>query len=314
MVIEVRPRARRALLRATAATAFLAASIVASPAFASAFNIDFGQLDPAPSASFGAASGQTGFWNEIPALVPAGLVDTAGLPTGVTIFVTAHDGNWYPGPGDFNLLMDDNFYTDQIWTVTIAGLSNGSYTVFLYDPEHTGVGTGGGSVNTSFFSNINDPSVPGGIGSPDPNTTFTLGVNFLQLNVTVTNGTLTANGASGGLPAYSGLAGMQIVPGGVSAGPAVPEPASLVLLVTGAAAAAWRMRFAARHGPHARLASRRQRRRSPAEWLAGLTPSLHPRTLPGSAILVDDHRADRPIRAFDERQLHGGRRDEELRG
>jgi hypothetical protein len=136
----------------------------------------------------------------------------------VTIAVSSDyvNGAQTGGSGDFALLRDDNFFSlgGEAWRVTLTGLTDGTYTIYLYDPKNTLVGTGSGSVNGVPFSNVNDPSI---------DVSFIQGTNCLRIDgVTVAAGMLSATGS--GLP-YSGLAGMQLVP--------VPEPTPGLLLGTG---------------------------------------------------------------------------------
>jgi hypothetical protein len=64
------------------------------------------------------------------------------------------------GSGDFALLMDDNFFTAATsYAVAFTGLSDGVYSVYLYDPENTFVSTGAGSVNGVAFGSINSSSL-----------------------------------------------------------------------------------------------------------------------------------------------------------
>ena len=116
--------------------------------------------------------------------------------------------------------MTDNFFSSngQVWSVSITGLANGIYDVYLYDPHHPLVGTGAGSVNGIGFANINGNFA---------GLTFVEGSNYHRMsNVTVSGGLLAASASQPGT--FSGLAGMQLV----QLTP-IPEPSSALLLASG---------------------------------------------------------------------------------
>lgn len=106
-----------------------------SNAFAQSFNIDFGAAGtPNPAATYGAAAAQPGTWN---AITPGGtspLADLSGAATGVTL-------NAPPGSyefdnlatfGDDEKLLDDIVDNYTAGYVTVAGLADGSYTIYTY--------------------------------------------------------------------------------------------------------------------------------------------------------------------------------------
>jgi hypothetical protein len=202
--------------------------VSALAADATPINFDFGSADAAPSSGFGAASGQAGIWNRIVDFATAaGIVDLGGDPTGVTVLISAEEMSGVSGPpgDDGKLLMGDNFFSSsQPWTLTITGLTDGLYDVYLYEPVHDSVGTGAGTVNGVSFSDIN-----GGYSG-----TFSEGSNFHHLaGVSISGGQLFATGSNA---SFSGLSGLQLV----AASAPVPEPATLSLLVLGLAGASAR--------------------------------------------------------------------------
>ncbi len=202
--------------------------LVVDSAHALPLNFDFGSEGGLPSAAFGAASGQTGTWNNITELeTTSGIVDIYSNTTSVTVSIIADQMVGINGlpDGDANDLMEDYFYSysQNSWSISITGLTDGMYDVYLYEPHNVYVGTGSGSLNVNAFTNIN-----GNFG----NGSFVQGSNYYLLsNVTVTGGTLTADGywSTSGEQRNSGLSGMQIV-----SNPApVPEPATMILFGLG---------------------------------------------------------------------------------
>ncbi len=202
--------------------------LVVNSAHALPLNFDFGSMGALPSAGFGAASGQTGTWNNITQLSTiSGIVDIYGNTTNVAVTIDADtmDGRDSLLDGDANDLMEDNFYSksNNSWRVSITGLTDGMYDVYLYEPHNSSVGTGSGSLNGNAFTNIN--------GNFD-NGFFVQGSNYYLLsNVTVTGGTLTATGSQ--LNGFRGLSGMQIISDQGPGTAPVPEPATMVLFGLG---------------------------------------------------------------------------------
>jgi hypothetical protein len=204
-------------------SALAAVLTITSSAFATSINLNFGE-GSVPSSTFGAASGQAGDWDHITTNgLTSGLIDVSGGATAVGVTVTSEsmNGSRAGGSGDFATLMDKNFYsTGSSWSVDFTGLSDGTYTLYLYDPENPAIETGSGTANGVAFADINaDP----------PLTSFVLGSNYEVIKgVTVSGGILNILGSDGAFS--SGLAGLQIVPTATSP---VPEPTTLLLLGTG---------------------------------------------------------------------------------
>lgn len=113
---------------------------------AQSFNIDldvgFGPPEGgngAPSAAFGAASGQAGVWNRIGAASHStawSLVDLGGEITGAsltnTISGAGGGSGWTGNTGDHRLLMNDYKRITIPCTYTFSGLLPGRYTIYTY--------------------------------------------------------------------------------------------------------------------------------------------------------------------------------------
>jgi hypothetical protein len=119
----------------------LAASVsaLAARAQAQSFNIDLGTQFGAPSASYGAAAGQAGFWNERTGFEDetATLVDIQGHKTAVTLVPSLPFGQAgfdHPATsGDDQALMDDYFDLHSVpATFEVRGLAAGTYAVYSY--------------------------------------------------------------------------------------------------------------------------------------------------------------------------------------
>ncbi len=94
----------------------------------------------APRSGFGAAPGMSGFWNGISALgVTSNLIDLGGNITNASIDVKGGYLGYSQTPilpldGDANLLLQDQLQSvpRERWSVTLTGLADGTYTVYLY--------------------------------------------------------------------------------------------------------------------------------------------------------------------------------------
>lgn len=141
--------------------AAIVAGVVAAPARAQSIYIDFGVGSP-PSASYAAAAGTPGFWNEMPmpsTVVP--LLGLAGEATSATWAAFNCDTNAttdFPNTtGDDDALLDDWIYADcafDLPRMDIVGLLPGEYLMFAY-PKADGGG----------FVNVNTLLLPQGVGA-----------------------------------------------------------------------------------------------------------------------------------------------------
>ena len=115
----------------------LALLFMGIPAAAQNFNIDFADNVTlgTPSSTYGAASGQAGFWNDCIGNMP--LADISGAATGVSIALVGVDIPYgfdeLCTAGDDQALMDDIMYTTATTGYfSITGLSDGSYQIYTY--------------------------------------------------------------------------------------------------------------------------------------------------------------------------------------
>lgn len=202
---------------------FATGLVTVNTTFATSLNLDFGLSGGVPSSSFGAASGQMGNWNRITAFnTVSGIVDTSGSATSVTLAISAMSMGGGAGlpDGDGNNLMEDNFHSGpgNTWNLSMTGLENGTYDVYLYEPHNNLVGTGSGEVNGSAFSDINGNFLSG---------VFIEGSNYHLLSGVAVSGNIL--GFASSLSDYSGLAGLQLVQA------PIPEPSTFGLFAVGLA-------------------------------------------------------------------------------
>ena len=157
------------------------------------FNIDFSPFEPGtPSMTYGAASGQPGVWNTIPDLDGSyDLFDLAGNLTAVTLTLagTFNAGTAGGGAGfspDELLLYRDSFSSglgtsfppQTPWSISISGLTDGIYDIWVYGSSNNAISTGPFTINGASQSEL----LGGGTTVP--------GVDFLSFQTTVSGGSL----------------------------------------------------------------------------------------------------------------------------
>jgi hypothetical protein len=221
---------------AAALTALLCA-IHPQPSAATSFNVDFGTSEGVPASSYGAAAGQAGAWNGIGATGSTNLVglNGAALP-GVSLNLSPVSsvsgdigGSNYTYSIYDHFLIQDNFYdfapvggTHSHWEVTLSGLDNGNYNLYVYGPRNSLVDTSAFSVNGVVQNNLHTPS-----GGSSP---LIEGVDYEIVQVLVLNHTIDMVSAPDA-GTFSGLAGLQLIYTGALA--ATPLPGTLPLFAGG---------------------------------------------------------------------------------
>jgi hypothetical protein len=119
-------------------------ALCVASAEAQSFNIDLGSglAGTIPTPAYGAAAGQPGDWNDVPANGNQLLNDLSGAATTVNINALATANFFFNNvgtSGDDEALMDD--IHDLPTTLTVTGLAPGAYTIYTYawapdDPMH----------------------------------------------------------------------------------------------------------------------------------------------------------------------------------
>jgi hypothetical protein len=207
---------------------------LATTAFGQRFNIDLSHptdaAGPAPAATFGAAAGQPGVWNNITSATAAGvpLVDLAGNPTAATLSLTSggfmfNANNSSPNGVVTAAGSNEEFLMDDVWDspangqISIANLAAGQYSLYVYagSPDS-------GTTTMQVVVGAETQPVGGLWSNPF---TFQQGVTHALFNVNHAGGTLNITFPD--VPGFESVNGLQIA--------AVPEPASAALaLIAGA--------------------------------------------------------------------------------
>ncbi|MFI5182586.1 MAG: hypothetical protein ACHQPI_14470 [Thermoanaerobaculia bacterium] len=201
--------------------------LLSQPLSAQSLNIDLGvntSIPGPPSSSFGGAASQPGVWSRLGNGTTASLPGLTGAATAVSATVTSDDptGGAATCTGDIGLLLNDFVYSSTSWSVVLNGLANGTYTVYLYEPEDESVVTGAMTVNGTPVAGLTAHTC-----------NLNAGEMYTTATASVTSGTLTITG-SGSTP-WFGLAGIQLVTGQAQAQAEViptASPGALVLLAT----------------------------------------------------------------------------------
>ena len=215
---------------------------LASLSTAQEFNIDFNTAAGSPSAAYGAAAGQPGTWNAVPAVVTTGavaptlLLNTAGVATTVGVrlqaggtITPAYNGfsNWnWNNPattGDDEGLMDDcvdvggGYPTGALSQVRvrISGLETKLYDIYTYSfaPDNYLPGNGGSpwQTNVEVIGSADGVQTVGALDWPAAGHTFL--ETYAKHTVQVTAGTPLDIFVTAGAPnlGFGSLNGIQIV-------------------------------------------------------------------------------------------------------
>ena len=166
-----------------------------------AFNLDFrGTFTGLPD-TFGASSGLTGTWVDVPPGTTNALVNTLGTATAVSIELTGQGSTFNPQGTTESILLRDAVVNEMgppgtAFSAALTGLQDGQYEVHYYYHNSTS----GMTINGVAMNDLAG-------GSAD---SFTAqGTNWdVATGVTVTGGTLTITDDGAGL---EGLSGIQVV-------------------------------------------------------------------------------------------------------
>lgn len=195
---------------------------VAGTASAQSLNIDFGQLKGMPSNSYGAASGQIGYWETITSLgMTSGIRGLSGSPTSVDLNLIADridDGVGYDSAlPNVSETFSDYFYSNANidWTIQITNLENGNYTVFVYAPKTQYVTTGAFEVAGNLVNDL--------YGAETDTLVHGIDFNFVN-NMVVDNHYIVIDATT--LNGFRGISAVQLVH-------VVPEPTVFTLLPFG---------------------------------------------------------------------------------
>ena len=195
------------------------AGIVALAGLASgqSFNVDVGvNLNSTPPTNaYGAAAGQTGFWNEYDVTTTATLNDLAGNPTAVQLSKVGGLSNyWWDNPatsGDDEALMDCIQDCGNLPGIksdfTLTGLANGDYTVYIY--AWTPYGTNQNFTRTRIIGGNAGNQV---VGGDWPGSHVNL-VTYAVDTITVTTNTMTIRALSEA--GWGSVNGFQVILNGV---------------------------------------------------------------------------------------------------
>ncbi|MBL1150207.1 MAG: PEP-CTERM sorting domain-containing protein [Armatimonadetes bacterium] len=234
-----RIRHRRRAARAACPVCLVACLLLAGPAaFGQSFNIDFDfpSAPPAlgggpPSAAFGAAAGQPGYWNAVWSTSTLWrLRDLQGSPANVWLDTRGLAGrntgawNFTGNTGDYAKLLNDGESLDPASSLVITGLQPGSYTVTTYAV----VPIEGRSAPVY----VSVPGSPPGenpqrVTGPMPGNSFEYLITHSIHHALIESDTLTIDLIPDGVGRGATLNGLQIQQ--------VPEPSSLLIVSSGIA-------------------------------------------------------------------------------
>ncbi len=165
------------------------------------FNLDFAVFLKGLPDTYGAASGQTGKWDDVPLGTTTALINTHGTATSVSIVLAGGADQFGMPTTDDGILLRDSVVNNNSnppfdpFSATLTGLQDGQYTVYYYYHSPT------------FGLKINGTAVTKLTGG-SPDSLGAQGTNWsIATGVTVTGGTLTI---VNDYTDYDGLSGIQL--------------------------------------------------------------------------------------------------------
>lgn len=152
---------------------------------------------------------------------------------------------------EYHQLMDSYDYAgNKKESITVTGINNGTYTIYIYSQDEKTPGKSGGHGQAQVLNvSVNGgETIAANSGNPDANT-FTLGQNYITTTVTVTDGSLVIDywtpvteqrDKKGNLVTKGIINGFQLFDPPATSPQPVPEPSTIAYLGIGVALAGFK--------------------------------------------------------------------------
>ena len=165
------------------------------------YNIDVGSSAGVPSSSYGAA-GQAGVWNQV-GLGTSSLLGVHGNPSAATVTVTSENVDTGGGSSpNVNALLGDSAFdctAAESWDMTLNGLPDGLYRLYIYAPSKDDTDTGALLVDAVLYGNLTGVNPPA----------LVQGSSWERF-VLILDGGVTSFGGLSSMVSCAGIAGVQL--------------------------------------------------------------------------------------------------------